>query len=462
MLLTNQFNQWIFWRTFNIGDTVYIVGHRDGWLAPGDSTNVDHPHGTFQMEVKSGAAGHPFLRPAGAHYRNDDEVIVTPDGKVLTVEEALTVQPDPGQRTEVLGTGWYFFDKRGFSSDTTDEITTTFSLQTTTTGTVAGKITNSSSAENAAGGSAEVSGKIPVKSAEIGVKFGATASSKVTAGTVRELTQTHGLQFQQNQSVSTKFQIPTKAGKITAVEFVWNRSFLTGRTTVAGTVIPWEVTTGLMASRSYREYASPAEMPAHVYAAFLDQFPLSGTSLFRQNTPMMIDGNTWIGLFIVTDIQLGGVFSGTVYGSPMSGSYSEGFGDLQFVRRISADYTQYWYAQTTQPNRINGYFTETINGALQGVSYGWSMAQSLLAMTSAGEVLRFSMNQISPDGQFSGMIGSDSLSGTWNQAAQSITFNRIRSDGSLQTWTGNRIAGLTFQGTHPNGGGTASWTIRPD
>ncbi len=462
MLLTNQFNQFIFWRTFNIGDTVYVVGHRDGWLAPGATTNVDHPQGSFQMEVKSGAPGHPFLRTAGTRYSSDDEVIVTAVGMVAKVEEVLSIALDPVEQTDVLGGAWYFFDKRGFSADTTDEITTTFSLETTTSGTLGSKITNSSSAENAGGGSAEVTGEVPVKAVKVGVKFGAEASQKVSETTSRELSQTFGLQFQQNQSMSTKFQIPTKAGKITAIEFVWNRSFRTGHTTVAGSVVPWEVTTGLMASRSYREYDSPADMPAHVYAAFLKQFPLSGTSIFRVDTPMIVDGNTWIGLFVVREIETGGGFKGTIYGDPMQGSYMEGFGDLQFRRTINAGYLQSWFANTTSPNRINGWFSEEIGGMPQGMTFGWSMAQSLLATNDRGEVLRFSISQMSADGQFSGALGGAALTGNWNQGAQSITFNRILPGGALQTWTGQRIAGLTFRGNFPDGAAMVNWMIRPD
>lgn len=96
MILHNHYALPVFWRAFSASDTVYAIGLRDGWVVPGTRTDLyDHPSGRFQMEFKSGAPGHPFLKHAGEVYRNDDELVVTPDGQVLKWGEYLGGVPGP-------------------------------------------------------------------------------------------------------------------------------------------------------------------------------------------------------------------------------------------------------------------------------------------------------------------------------------------------------------------------------
>jgi hypothetical protein len=463
MPLTNNFNNWIFWRTFNTGDTAYVFGHRDGWLAPGESIPVTHPHQVFQMEVKSGAPGHPFLSKAGTHYRNDEDIIVAADGRVDTFQNFVEAVSDPTPHKQVMGGILYFFDMRGFSTDTSAKLTTTFRGTSNSSTVRGGQITATTTSENASGGKVEVLAKGDVKGAEAGIKFTGEVSQNIVNETYRQVTGSVGQSEGTEVVESVQLDVPAKARKITAVQIVWTRTFVTGRTTAFGMTHTWERNVHPMPhSQQFTEYDSPGDMPAHVYSAYLDQFPLSGTSIFRTHTPMILDGNTWIGVFVVTDIQPGGSFSGTCYGDPMTGRYDEGFGDLQFVRTLNPAYLQRWYANTTNPKQINGSFHEEINLQTTGQTFGWSMAATLLVTTDRGESFRFKITQMEQHTGFSGMLGDVALTGSWDQATQTITFNRPTGNGQFQTWSGHRIAGLTFQGGYMDGAATVNWTMRPD
>jgi hypothetical protein len=447
MLLTNNFSLPVYWRTFNTGDTVYIVGHRDGWIAPGGSTEYSHPHGTFQLEVRSGATGHPFLMRAGAIFSNDDELIVTPEGRVSKVEDAVMPDPDPEVKRDILIAYTMFFDRLNFDTDTTDEISSTYTLQTTTGTKTSAEASFTSGNETSTSGGAGVSGGGKVKEVSVGLKLSGTSSSKVTIGTARKLSAEHNITAIQTSSQVHKMPVVLKARRITAVHMVWERSFRTGRSRVGNQVFPWEITIGIQPSVRVEQYDGIAAMPPAVFDDFSRKNPnAAGIGFLRKNLPFIFDGNGWLGLFVATDVQPHGGMTGTVFGNPFAGSWHQAFGDFQFTRTVTPQYTQFYYARVVSELDIAGYFREIINGVEQNALQDWRMARSL-ALTGNGLAGRFLLSTFERDGSFAGTAYGDQMTGSWNQMAGTIAFTRtLAAPGVTQRFTGRRTGFLRFEG----------------
>ena len=115
---------------------------------------------------------------AGDIFSNEDELIVTPDGRLSKVEDAVMPDPDPEVKRDILIAYTMFFDRLNFDTDTTDEISSTYSLQTTTRTKASAEATFSSSNETSTSGGGEVSGGGKVKEVNVGVKLSGTTSSR--------------------------------------------------------------------------------------------------------------------------------------------------------------------------------------------------------------------------------------------------------------------------------------------
>ena len=61
----------VFWRMFDPGDGVRLIGHKEGFLAPGASADVVHPSGKFQLELKEDSLHGKVIAAGGLIYRND-------------------------------------------------------------------------------------------------------------------------------------------------------------------------------------------------------------------------------------------------------------------------------------------------------------------------------------------------------------------------------------------------------
>jgi hypothetical protein len=467
MILTNNLSLPVFWRAFNVGDTLYAFGLRDGWVAPGATATYEHTAGHFQMEFKSGAPGHPFLRFAGETYRNDDELFITPEGQVLRFEQTFRIERDPGERREIVGRVTNFFDKLAFDGDFTEEITTSISNVLTSNGTVSTRTTSSAASEVAAGTGGEVTGKGAFQGIEIGVKFNGNVSSKVSQSTSQELSNSHGLSSVQTTSASRKMPLVLRGRTLTAIHWVWERFFVTGRTVAGGRTFEWEVTTRLEASYRLEQYGSVAALPPDVFEAYREKYPASGLSLLRPGTPFLVDGNGWIGTLRLHAMQADGSFDGAIYGQPVRGTWNAGAAALGFTRTIHPTYLQHWEARVASDTDVRGTFQEEIGGMRNAGRYSWRMA-TRLSVVGNGHAGTLELGDIGADGRFTGRIYGDPVSGQWDQPNGLIRFTRTTANPNYaQEWEGRRTGELTFGGTFRERVGGAvqptvfNWTAQP-
>ena len=52
MKLRSQYKGNVFWRIFDMSDTVHIIGYSNGFVYEGGTVDITHPHGQFQLELK--------------------------------------------------------------------------------------------------------------------------------------------------------------------------------------------------------------------------------------------------------------------------------------------------------------------------------------------------------------------------------------------------------------------------
>lgn len=76
MQLTSRYPFTVFWRTFDVADTAYQNGNREGVLLPGQVADINHPSGQFQMELKrEGIGGAWVVRPGEVFNNTDNRVL---------------------------------------------------------------------------------------------------------------------------------------------------------------------------------------------------------------------------------------------------------------------------------------------------------------------------------------------------------------------------------------------------
>ncbi len=448
MHLTNQYPLHVYWRAFSTSDTSYVIGLRDGWVAPGTRTDLySHPSGQFQMEFKSGAAWHPFIKRAGDVFNNDDELVITPDGQVQKLEEALSVEPDPGTRREIAGTVTDFLDRQAFDGDSPAEVISTFSTVVTSSGGLASKTTSRSSTETGRSAGGEVTGKGAFKGIEVGVKFSGSVSDKIAHSTTRDLSADHDITSVTSTGSTVKLPLVLRGRTITVVHWVWERVFVTGRTRVGGQVYEWEVTTGLQASHRLEQYTSVADMPPAVFDAYRAKFPNSALSLLRPGATLLVDGNSWLGHVKIARVDAAGNVEGTIYDQPLSGRWDPASGMFSFTRTIHPTYLQRWQVRVVSDTDMKGSFTEEVNGVAQTTSYPCRLSTHLKVMGN-GHPGELRLDDLQPDGSLRGRIYADVLQGRWDAATRRLRFQRQNGSTSYaQDWDGQRTGELMFAGS---------------
>ena len=460
MIITSQYPSRVYWRMFEPGNTHYVWGNREGFLNFGDSVDdVSWPAGQFQLEVKKDGLLGPFVVNAGRLWRNDDEAILTNDGRLRPVEELVEIDLDP-VKEDSLGTTRVFYDRLTSDSDITVEITSTLSVETVTTTTRSSEAGSTSSSENNIGAEGNISGK--VKEVSLGLKM--TGSSKTVIGTSQKLTEQYGEQIKMTQSGSEKFTEKLPAKKITMIESEWIRRFRTGQARVGGRLYPFEYPKEFKARQlTVRHYASVAEMSQEVFAEYSRLSSGRGLSTLRGDV-QLVDGNGWVGLMSPTPVQTTGSISGTIYNNnAINGSWDTRSQTLRFIRNINPTYRQSWEGR---PNRdgegmIGTFFEEKGDMQERQKTYQWVSAP-YLKVNGNGHPGQLRITEINANGSFKGTCYGNEIGGTWDQKNNTITFLRKVNPRVRQHWSGTRQGPLSFAGTfaHEELGSMGTWEER--
>jgi hypothetical protein len=258
----------LFWRTFAQGDTVYVVGLRQGFLSYGETVEVNNPSGFFQMEIKRGDGFGSFVVEPGRSFRNDEELVIQDDERLISIEDSATVVLDPGFRTEFYGTATQFFTSG--STPTTLRLVT--SLTRTETVNNVEDSTLTFSATNETGATAGIEGSVSGGEAiKLGLKLNGSVSSKVSNKVERVVRQTLGVQLASSTTFSDDQTITISPGRLTVIVTTWQRRYVTGRVTVGGRVFEYDVTLGYLTNRQISEYASESDLPPVLAAEYRRQ-----------------------------------------------------------------------------------------------------------------------------------------------------------------------------------------------
>jgi hypothetical protein len=256
----------LFWRTFTQGDTVYVVGLRQGFLSYGETVEINNPSGFFQ--IKRGDGFGSFVVEPGRLFRNDEELIIQDDGTLIGIEDAATVVLDRGFRTEFYGTATQFF--------TSGSNPTTLRLATSLTQTIrennARETTITTSATNEVGATVGAEGSISGgKAIELGLKISGSVSSTVTNKAERVVRQNLGVELATETTFSNDQTIPLRANTLTVIVTNWQRRYVTGRVTLGANVFELNATLGYEPNRQISEYASESDLPPALAAEYRRQ-----------------------------------------------------------------------------------------------------------------------------------------------------------------------------------------------
>lgn len=294
MKFTSNWSQGaLFWRTFNKGDTVYLVGLRDGTIDNGATVSYENPSGFFQLELKRGGLFGQTLVPPGHVYANDDEYIVTDDGAMISVEDAASVTIDPGFKFQPYGSVVQFFSQG--STDSSITITSTVTQTTTQSGSSQTTISSEASDET----DSQVGGK-ETASGGTGLKLGVEVSESVSSKVSSKISEVVSTQLSVTVATATTYTevqpITLKAGKLTAIESSWQRRYVTGSVVVGASHFTYDATIGYVSSRKVSEFDSPDDLPPELMAAYMQQNPgylppvdLSDGSVLREQNSAPVD-----------------------------------------------------------------------------------------------------------------------------------------------------------------------------
>lgn len=245
MKLTSQYEtDKIFWRTFNAGDTVYIFGNKEGFLSNGTSVEYNHPSGFFQIEIKRGNLFGHHLVDAGRVYSNEDELIITSEGKLFKAEEAVKIDIDPQFKFEFCGTLTQFFDllnstegqDRKVSSSIIQEINTDREGNATTT--------TQTTSEVSGGGGVKVTGEPTVGGVKTDLEVNANISSKVSNEIKKEISKRFGVEIKTQTSYSEEDTFHFSPKLITALTWSWQRRYITGTANLGSVEFSFDATLG--------------------------------------------------------------------------------------------------------------------------------------------------------------------------------------------------------------------------
>lgn len=268
----------VFWRTFNFGDTVYLTGNREGFLSNGESvSDINHPSGHFQMEIKRGDIFGSFLIHAGSIFNNEDEFILTDQGTLVTEEEFATVEIDHVLKLEYVGSSSQFFSLLNSSVDSEYEITASITQNTDVAidnkSTITTSATNSDGTKADGGASVDAGTKTdPIKPS---IKIDGQVSHSVENKIVTEVEKALNFKFSTATTYTEKHKAFGKARMITVYTYSWQRQYYTGKVTLGSNVIPFDATKAYITSEQRVDYASVAALPADLFAIYNNLFPSS-------------------------------------------------------------------------------------------------------------------------------------------------------------------------------------------
>ena len=98
MQVTNRYtNTPVYWRMFDPGDRLFWAGRGEGVAQPGQNIGpLNHPSGSFKLELKQNGVFGPFIAAAGPIIQNDEEYVLEDSGRFVPLSLAT---PDPATPT---------------------------------------------------------------------------------------------------------------------------------------------------------------------------------------------------------------------------------------------------------------------------------------------------------------------------------------------------------------------------
>lgn len=262
MRLTSNFPNTVFWRMFEKTNTTYVTGYWEGLINRGESRDLFHPHGQFQLELKHGWLLGPFIMRPGQVFDNDDVLILNANGTV-TIQQPPDIEViEDSTVTIPFGREITFLDALGSATDVTRSVKTSVtSVNERTAGVQEENFLKQSA-------NFELGLKAEIKASD---QF--TASGNIGADTAREisskLNSSYTQRFSQAVTTETSTTVVAKAGILTAVVFEWHRHVAKGRVIMEGETYPYVATVGFTpVNTKVSSHQNFAAMPADLRDAY--------------------------------------------------------------------------------------------------------------------------------------------------------------------------------------------------
>ncbi|MFT3971353.1 MAG: hypothetical protein QM695_14010 [Micropruina sp.] len=312
----------VFWRTFARGDSVYIIGLREGKVSTGGSVVYNNHEGFFQMELKRGDLFGSTIMAAGQVFANTDEYVLLDSGDFTSVYDATAVSVDPVFKFQPCGGQTQFFTAG--SADTTVKITSTVAQTTTQSGQSQTTFTTDATDETGVQVGAQESASTGTDF-KVGVNLNEAFSSKVTDKISQVVSTVLNVSVSTQTTYSEDQTVVCKANKLTACQVSWQRRYVTGTADLGTRHMTFDATIGYLTSRNITEYDSPDQLPPDLMAAYVAAFPgyhppvnLADGSVLREkdNAPVYV------------------IFGGAKFWIPDAGALSRlygGWGAVQIV-----------------------------------------------------------------------------------------------------------------------------------
>ena len=468
-LTSKYFTDRVYWRTFGMDDTVYVFGHRDGFIFNGQTININHPRGHFQLELKKHGLTGIVLEAPGTQWANDDELVITESGELATIESTVSVELNPDTLTEHIGEITHFFDQLGSSQDQTYSLTNSLTIQTSSSAGQDSKAAMEISAEASGGATSKASGEVPLDKGKIGLEIGGSVSNKVATKVQQELTTKINFSDQVTRNFSFgATTIVVKARTIKAYSASWGRKYRTGQINFVGGSLPFEVTTMFSFNGEQDDYIDIAHMPQGIFEEFATWRPSKRHFPVRQGASLLVDGNGWLGLMKFGPISQGGTLVGSIYNSPFQGTWDTASRELKFTRNLGGGYLQHWVGSMVADGTLSGTFIEELRGVAQPTTFSWRATRALAINGNgyAGEMVftdasPLQKNDFIPtphpgDLSISGTIYGNRFAGQWLHVGRELLFTRFIQNNYAQHWKGTPTGTLLFSGTFLEDRGSSS------
>lgn len=271
MRLLSLYSGRVFWRTFNIGDTVYVVGHTEGGVAEDTVIDINHPQGMFQLELRIKDLGGRHIVFPGAKWLNTDSLVLKADGSLQYEVDAAEVVVDQAFQFAPVGTVIQFFDRLGASSDSTIEVLSTIGYSSTSSQGQTAGMNSSATDESGAQVGATVKAEGNVGAAKVGVEVQGKLSDTVTQKIEQTVQGTRSVTIATTVSNATKQTIVAKAQVITVHTVSWRRQFIGGSVSFGKGAVAYEATLDYVSSQRTEEFPSLNAMPQHLVAEYRRQ-----------------------------------------------------------------------------------------------------------------------------------------------------------------------------------------------